>query len=464
MENRTLYTRCPSCNTAFKVTNQLLSLAEGKVRCGACLVVFQASDYMLEPTQGEQVVNSHPVSDPQPETDSIKEPNTYPEVNSKSEEENLDSLQNVSSLQNNAPSATMEEQDEQNDDLKHLSAENLSQPETTDQSISIAEDSPIETSESDFNANQDENITHDGLTGSSLKNDSLTNDNNSSVDPQQQEDFFSESVEEQNEIELSVDQALEDDEYQEDLVDKGIVDSDELSEQLPIDNAQDDQQDFQQYETQLNDDITDTTIEDTLEDTFEDAHNDESLDQLGGQLSQQMEDTDFDPDPLDEFEEIVKDNKTGLKIKLASLISIILLIIALSSIWSNRQAIAWGDSWGSSMKSLCGYLPCHLQPKRDVSKIKLLQRQLTPDDEFENLLDVKILLINQASFAQPYPTIKILFSNKNGKQVASKKIKVDDYLTATSINDLMPINSEVHIQFKTELTGPDALGFEFIFE
>ena len=35
-----LVTRCPNCNSAFKVTQQLLQVQEGNVRCGHCLQVF----------------------------------------------------------------------------------------------------------------------------------------------------------------------------------------------------------------------------------------------------------------------------------------------------------------------------------------------------------------------------------------------------------------------------------------
>ena len=40
-------TRCPNCETTFRVTSSQLSVADGKVRCGTCLRVFNASDHML---------------------------------------------------------------------------------------------------------------------------------------------------------------------------------------------------------------------------------------------------------------------------------------------------------------------------------------------------------------------------------------------------------------------------------
>ncbi len=40
-----IVTRCPQCNTAFRVTLNQLAVADGQVRCGSCLAVFKAMDH-----------------------------------------------------------------------------------------------------------------------------------------------------------------------------------------------------------------------------------------------------------------------------------------------------------------------------------------------------------------------------------------------------------------------------------
>ena len=42
-----LVTECPSCHTRFRVTEAQLSLAGGRVRCGACLMVFTGTDNLV---------------------------------------------------------------------------------------------------------------------------------------------------------------------------------------------------------------------------------------------------------------------------------------------------------------------------------------------------------------------------------------------------------------------------------
>ena len=46
-------TKCPDCESTFNTSAEMLGLAEGKVRCGACLAIFQAIDNFIEPLAAE---------------------------------------------------------------------------------------------------------------------------------------------------------------------------------------------------------------------------------------------------------------------------------------------------------------------------------------------------------------------------------------------------------------------------
>jgi predicted Zn finger-like uncharacterized protein len=43
-----MYTQCPDCNTAFRVTAEVLKQAAGKVRCGSCKHAFNALEFLSE--------------------------------------------------------------------------------------------------------------------------------------------------------------------------------------------------------------------------------------------------------------------------------------------------------------------------------------------------------------------------------------------------------------------------------
>ena len=42
-----LITRCPNCATQFRVTESQLAAAGGRVRCGACLTVFEGTEHLI---------------------------------------------------------------------------------------------------------------------------------------------------------------------------------------------------------------------------------------------------------------------------------------------------------------------------------------------------------------------------------------------------------------------------------
>jgi predicted Zn finger-like uncharacterized protein len=53
-----MVTRCPKCATAFRITSAQLESAKGAVRCGSCLHIFKADDYLIDKTPSAQSTQS----------------------------------------------------------------------------------------------------------------------------------------------------------------------------------------------------------------------------------------------------------------------------------------------------------------------------------------------------------------------------------------------------------------------
>ena len=58
-ESQLLIAECPSCRTRFRVTAEQLAVADGRVRCGACLAVFDGRD--AEVTEKSAGVGDDPI-------------------------------------------------------------------------------------------------------------------------------------------------------------------------------------------------------------------------------------------------------------------------------------------------------------------------------------------------------------------------------------------------------------------
>lgn len=55
-----LFTRCPDCDTTFRVTDEALKKANGQVRCGRCASVFNAYAELQQPRPGPHAAPSAP--------------------------------------------------------------------------------------------------------------------------------------------------------------------------------------------------------------------------------------------------------------------------------------------------------------------------------------------------------------------------------------------------------------------
>ncbi|WP_415902998.1 zinc-ribbon and DUF3426 domain-containing protein [Neptuniibacter sp. QD29_5] len=56
MQKSSIITQCPSCETQFRVTPGQLKVANGQVRCGACLAIFCAVEYEQKAKSAEPIL------------------------------------------------------------------------------------------------------------------------------------------------------------------------------------------------------------------------------------------------------------------------------------------------------------------------------------------------------------------------------------------------------------------------
>ncbi|MET0356364.1 MAG: DUF3426 domain-containing protein [Cellvibrio sp.] len=67
-----MVTRCPTCATAFRVTSTQLESAKGAVRCGSCLNIFKAQDYLVKAADEEKALAQKPENVEAPKQEMVK--------------------------------------------------------------------------------------------------------------------------------------------------------------------------------------------------------------------------------------------------------------------------------------------------------------------------------------------------------------------------------------------------------
>lgn len=80
------------------------------------------------------------------------------------------------------------------------------------------------------------------------------------------------------------------------------------------------------------------------------------------------------------------------------------------------------------LETLCVVAKCELPLLKDVSQINILQRRIGAHPRVPNALLVKATLVNDATFPQPYPQLRLSFLDANGRVGASRWFTPQEYL------------------------------------
>jgi len=118
-----------------------------------------------------------------------------------------------------------------------------------------------------------------------------------------------------------------------------------------------------------------------------------------------------------------------------------------------------------TLTKVCDQLPCRYSGKVDVSQIKLISRDVRSDPKQANALLISATFVDQAPFDQPYPNILITLYDLGGNVVASRRFTPPEYLEAMYNRFLlMESGTPVHITLAVLDPGKDAINFEFSFQ
>lgn len=114
---------------------------------------------------------------------------------------------------------------------------------------------------------------------------------------------------------------------------------------------------------------------------------------------------------------------------------------------------------------ICMHLPCRYTGPRDVSRIKLVNRDIRLHPTADNALLINATFVNRAPFRQPYPILTITLSDLSGAVVARRSFTPAEYLGQDMDRPyrLMPSGQPVRVTLEVVDPGKDAVNFEFTF-
>jgi len=102
-----------------------------------------------------------------------------------------------------------------------------------------------------------------------------------------------------------------------------------------------------------------------------------------------------------------------------------------------------------------------LPPRNDVRRIHSSNLVVRSDPDHTGALALDAILTNTASFEQPWPKLRVQFSDLRGKPEAARVFSPTEYLGGEAAGTrLMPSNRPVHVSLLLVDPGPAAVNYQ----
>jgi len=439
-----MYTRCPSCLTCFRATEHHLAIAEGKVRCGQCQLVFNAREHAVDDLPINQLNNPAPtINDVDINEASVTEANTDEETtpdtsdNKPIEEEQINLRSDFS----------FEQEPDEVDQSTKPSSEGFEEP--IEKSTPFTQETLNEAKELAQDAEAD-------------LDDELPKEDNA-LDKELLHEKDMEEIKEEKEQSLSIDipEQVSEEEFE-------ILDiADDVFDEKKMDNIDEKSEStFDKNDDSKKNEKTEEIENDTTYngESFEFIDSEPPLENLA--TKQETEDNEVPVQLRDDIERLQQPATRRLHPVLSLLFILILFAISFLQLAYFRAfeltfAIPSATPY---IEMFCDKVNCNYSGPVDKKKIQLLSRDVRVHPKEKKALLISAAMSNNASFAQPYPNIKIRLSDISGNVVAERIFTSKTYIgNETNPFSLMKSKIPVHIKFEVVDPGKDAVNFEFDF-
>lgn len=492
-----IVTRCPQCKTAFRVTPNQLAVANGMVRCGSCLSVFKALDHDItapasqqpQPSTTPPPVADKPKTEPEQPTEPLGQFNVAEELISDQDEgaglELDDDIYDLdTSSQNQKTSlfdrklkpitehtresadeswaldmlADLEDDDEiepiiikrkpqpaEADEPDAPAASSLSVDEptidesTVDQAderqpkwaddLSLAIDNPVIT------ATQDEDIDY--------LDDHLDENFDSHADTalESKQDWEESAHELGADLDADIEHYTEHHDTNENDADALYFDHDVTVDAEPVD------EDKPSRSASISDEaISDAAIEDAMHSRTNYAS--ESRAYLAG----------IEPAPVEM--EWLESANTRRWLWLAGAV-VAALVLLLQVAIHRFDTLSKDPHYRPFYATACQLFGCQLPDLLAPDKIRTTNLVVRSHPTEANALVIDAILINTAPFEQPYPQLRLEFSDINNRLIAGRSLQPTDYLRGELAGATqMPANQPVQLSLSIVDPGAAAVNYQ----
>lgn len=172
---------------------------------------------------------------------------------------------------------------------------------------------------------------------------------------------------------------------------------------------------------------------------------------------------DLDDEPL-ELEWQKPKSPWGSRLGWGALTLLALLALGAQYATYNFDELARQDRYRPWFEWVCPTLGCEVPAKVDIAQVRSSNLVVRSHPDFSGALVVDAILYNRAPFSQPFPMLELRFADINGQLIASRRFKPGEYLAGELAGQVdMPPQTPIHISLDILDPGPRAVNYSLSF-
>jgi predicted Zn finger-like uncharacterized protein len=449
-ESPDFITRCPSCNTSFRVTSEQIDTADGAVRCGACLRIFQADEQLVSESTADSsddlLIEADSPSGPSESRNSeFVAPSSEDSANEASLQRHT--VSGLTTPEQTVPGQPMREELDQ--EINTNQHGRLERPESEEKLSGnfVGVDNSVETSIQAAAVSEGVDEIRYEDKGSDEIVPELNGAEQINVKQSEYEVFNADEIEYED---ISIEEDLGDHQENHDLLADEWHEVEVVFDKFTsVELEEKYWQDWEEYLSDLNE------ISNNQESECED-------DNAAGPLAQQEThlipglDLGHDPD------ELVGELKREERLSPLWIVATIVLLISgsLQYLWYNKEVYAQDTSYRSYYLVMCDWIGCKLPEYRNRQNLVAKNLLIRSHPQIESALIVDAILRNSGQYRQKFPDLRLWFRDIENAPIAARRFSPADYL-AGELRGLRFIPGHTEVRFSIEITDPgeSALGY-----
>lgn len=168
---------------------------------------------------------------------------------------------------------------------------------------------------------------------------------------------------------------------------------------------------------------------------------------------------------IDSVPKLTRQETPAIFTKYTAVVICLMITLLLQFLYFNKDRFALNSVLRPLYLSMCEGLDCSVPPLVNLKAIRSLELAVRTHPKLGEALQVDTVIMNGASFPQPYPNLVLTFKDIHNRVVARRSFSPQEYLAGELAGSKqMPVDSPIRISLEIMDPGSRASSYQLEFE